>query len=67
MVMGDRDDFLRELRTMARERGLLLLIESRRGKGSHISVRLGDRETIIPHDIPKQLRRILLKQLGIKE
>jgi hypothetical protein len=65
--MGDRDDLLRELRILARKKGLLLVIESRRGKGSHISVRLGDKETIIPHNVPKQLRRILLKQLGIQE
>jgi hypothetical protein len=65
--MGDREDLLRELRVLARKKGLLLVIESRRIKGSHISVRLGDKETIIPHNVPKQLRRILLKQLGIEE
>jgi hypothetical protein len=52
---------------LARKRELLLVIESRRGKGSHIGVRLGDKETIIPHKVPRQLRRIILKQLGIKE
>ncbi len=52
---------------LARKRGLLLVIESRRGKGSHIGVRFGDKETIIPHNVPRQLRRIILKQLGIKE
>jgi hypothetical protein len=65
--MGDRDDLLRELRVLARKKGLLLVIESRRGKGSHIGVQLGDRETIIPHTVPKQLRRVILKQLGIME
>jgi hypothetical protein len=60
-------DLLRELRILARKRQLLLVIESRRGKGSHIGVRLGDKETIIPHNVPRQLRRIILKQLGIKE
>jgi hypothetical protein len=65
--MGDREDLLRELRVLARNKGLLLVIESKRGKGSHISVQLGDKETIIPHNVPKQLRRVILKQLGIKE
>ncbi|MGL5116039.1 MAG: hypothetical protein ACRC7G_00405 [Beijerinckiaceae bacterium] len=65
--MGDRDDLLRDLRLLARKTGLLLVIESKRGKGSHMGVRLGDKETIIPHKVPRQLRRIILKQLGIKE
>ncbi|MFM9976363.1 MAG: hypothetical protein ACKVON_17555 [Beijerinckiaceae bacterium] len=52
---------------LARKKGLLLIIESKRGKGSHMGVRLGDKETIIPYKIPRQLRRIILKQLDIKE
>jgi hypothetical protein len=65
--MGDQDDLLRDLRALARKHRVLVSMESRRGKGSHITVRFGDRETVIPHKIPKQLRRIILKQLGIKE
>jgi hypothetical protein len=33
--MGEREDFLRELRALARERGVALEPDEARGKGSH--------------------------------
>jgi mRNA interferase HicA len=63
--MGERDDFLRELRVIARKKGLLLMIETARGKGSHISVRLGDRETIVPQKLRKGTFRAIRKDLGL--
>jgi antitoxin HicB len=39
---------LRDLRALARKHRVLVSMESRRGKGSHITVRFGDRETVIP-------------------
>ncbi len=63
--MGERDDFLRELRGLARRKGLLLVIDANKGKGSHYEVRVGDRRTIVPMEIGKFLRRSILKDLGL--
>jgi hypothetical protein len=63
--MGERDDFLRELRTLARKKGLLLVIDVRKGKGSHYEVRLGNRRTIVPFNIGRNLRRSILKDLDL--
>ena len=63
--MGDREDFLRELRVLARDKGLLLVIDTKQGKGSHYKVSVGERSTIVPFNIGKFLRRSVLKDLGL--
>lgn len=61
-----REDFLRELRKLARERGVDLSIETNRGKGSHYRVRFGNRETTVQSGelTPFHVKR-LKAQLGI--
>jgi hypothetical protein len=63
--MGDREDFLRELRVLARKRGLLVVIDMKRGKGSHYEVRVGDKRTIVPSHLKPTMRKVLLRQLGL--
>jgi hypothetical protein len=63
--MGERDDFLRELRVLARRKGLFLVIDMKQGKGSHYKVRVGDRQTIMPASIGRFLRRSILKDLDL--
>ena len=63
--MGERDDFLRELRVLARRKGMFLVIDMKQGKGSHYKVRVGDRQTIVPTSIGRFLRRSILKDLGL--
>jgi hypothetical protein len=63
--VGEREDFLRELRALARKKGLLLVIDMKKGKGSHYQVRVGDRRTIVQSQIKPSTRRMLLKQLGL--
>jgi hypothetical protein len=63
--MGEREDFLRELRVLSRKKGLLLVIDTKKGKGSHYEVRVGDRRTIVQSHLKPSTRRLLLKQLGL--
>ena len=63
--MGEREDFLRQLRVIARKKGLLLVIDMGRGKGSHITVRLGDRETVVPQKLRKGTFRSIRKDLDL--
>jgi hypothetical protein len=63
--MGEREDFLRELRVLARKKGLFLVIDMKQGKGSHYKVWAGDRQTIVPASIGRFMRRSILKDLGL--
>ncbi len=63
------NEFLKFVRREARRRGLgpVELITAR-GKGSHITVRLGDRFTVLKDrkkEISKGLLSALLRQLGL--
>jgi hypothetical protein len=63
--MGEREDFLRELRVLARKKGLFLVIDMKQGKGSHYKIWVGDRQTIMPTSIGRFMRRSILKDLGL--
>jgi hypothetical protein len=63
--MGERDDFLRELRVLARKKGHLLVIDAKSGKGSHYKVWVGDRQTTVPAHLKPPVRKSILKQLGL--
>jgi 4-aminobutyrate aminotransferase-like enzyme len=63
--MGEREDFLRELRVLARKNGLLLIVDTKHGKGSHYKVWAGDRWTVVPSSIGRFLRKGVLKDLGL--
>lgn len=61
-----RDALIRELRKIARERGLVFEVFENRGKGSHYRVKLGDRITTIQSgDLSKLHVRSIMKQLGM--
>lgn len=51
------NELLKKLKQLAKERGLVLREVSHRGKGSHITVYLGDRRTILK-DRKKELAPI---------
>ena len=65
--MGEREDFLRELRVLARKKGLFLVIDAKHGKGSHCKVWVGDRYATIPARLKRPVRKTILKQLGLDE
>lgn len=60
-----RVQFIRELRRMARERGEYLIVETARGKGSHVRVRLGERVSIVQAKLTPFAMGRVLKQLGL--
>ncbi len=63
--MGEREDFLRELRVLARKKGLLLVIDMKQGKGSHYKVWGGQRQAVVPAKIGRLIRRSVLKDLDL--
>ena len=61
-----RDDLIRDLRRYAKKNGKPFDILPNKGKGSHYTVLLGDKQTTLQSDeyTPLMIRRIL-DQLGI--
>jgi mRNA interferase HicA len=61
----NRDQLIRALRKYARNHGLLWDLDTRKGKGSHYWVQVGDRFTTVQSDLnPGRIERIL-KQLKV--
>ncbi len=62
-----REALIRELRALARKRGLAFEVFTDKGKGSHCRVRLGDRMTTIQSgELSKLMVRTIRRQLGIE-
>ncbi len=62
------NELLKKLRKLSRKRGLSLRVVNERGKGSHVTVWLGDRRTTLKDrkkEIGVGLFNDLLKQLGL--
>lgn len=63
-------EFIRKLKALAHKRGLAVVVEQRRGKGSHSTLFFGERFTII-RNLKDELKtgtyKAMLKQLNIKE
>jgi mRNA interferase HicA len=63
--LSDQDDFVRQLRKFARKANTVVLVDKTKGKGSHARVKYGARVTTVPRKIGPDLRRAILKLLGI--
>ncbi len=62
-----RSRFLSRLRHYAREHGLDFEVDKSRGKGSHVTVTLGTKRTIVKSgELKPGYVKILLKQLGAR-
>lgn len=62
-------EFLRKLRALARRRSATLRLVSGRGKGSHVTVYLGARHTVLKDrrkEISPGLLNAMCRQLGIR-
>jgi len=62
------NEFIKRIRKLAKERGLFFQLDAARGKGSHITLYLGDKLTIVRN--PKDELKTgtfhgTLKQLGV--
>jgi hypothetical protein len=65
--VSKRNRFLAELRDEARAKGLSFKVSTRRGKGSHALVQIGDRVTTIPdRDIDPKTAQKIRKGLGLE-
>ena len=61
-----REALLRELRKLARERGVTFEVTTGRGKGSHYRVKFGNRRTIIKSgELTPTYVGLVNKQLGV--
>jgi mRNA interferase HicA len=64
------NELLRKLARLARARGVDLRIDQERGKGSHTTVYVGERFTVIKDrrkEIGRGLLHAMLRQLGLTE
>lgn len=62
-----RDQFLRELRRIAKEQGKTFEIFTDKGKGSHMRIKLSDNKTTIKDgEMNPGYVRLIRKQLGIE-
>ena len=63
-------EFQRLIERLGRERGVAVLFDQRHGKGSHGTLRYGDRKTTLKDrrkEIGPGLLIAMLKQLGLKK
>ena len=64
----NREQFLRRARRYARQNGLECYFNPGRGNGSHGTIYLGERYTVVPDgEIRKGTLSAILKQLGIEQ
>jgi hypothetical protein len=61
----NRDDLIRALRRYCRKRNLRFELDTRRGKGAHYLVVVGDRRTILQSNMSAHIIRLALKQLNV--
>ena len=62
------DEFVRRIRALGRERGVVVRFETRAGKGSHGRLHVGDRFTTLKDrrkEIGPGLLAAMLRQLGL--
>ena len=67
-ILGN--EFLRRLNRFGRARGIPVRIDEERGKGSHVTVYLGERFTVVKDrrkEIGPGLLHSMLRQLGLTE
>lgn len=63
-------EFLRRLRRLGRQRGVVVRIEARHGKGSHIRVYYGSAFTTLQdrkRELPRKTLKMMLSNLGLSE
>jgi hypothetical protein len=63
----NRTKLLRELRAFAKGRGLEFAVDTKKGKGSHYLVTLGNKTTTVQSEINESRAARIRKQLGVAE
>jgi hypothetical protein len=63
-----RDQFVAKVRELAKERGLDCRLETWRGKGGHVLLRVGAKFTTLPsREIDPKTAKKILKALGLDD
>ena len=63
-----RAQFLRRIRRYCRNHGLIVSVDAARGKGSHVTLRVAERRTIVKDgELAPGYVRLVLRQLGLPE
>ncbi len=61
-----REQFIRQLQKLAKHKGLSLIIDKKKAKGSHYTLFCGAKRTIIKSgEITPMMAKIITKQLGL--
>ena len=64
----DRKQFLRDLSASCSDKGIPCRFEKSEGKGSHGTVYVGERKTIVKKGkLTRGYRKLVLKQLGLEK
>lgn len=63
--MPTRTQFIRDIRKQATALGLEIIVDTKKGKGSHYRVTVGNRTTTVPEKISPLMAKIIRKQLGL--
>ena len=69
-VLMRGNEFIKRVMETAKQRGITARVDTKRGKGSHVTLYFGDRRTIVrnPKDELKTgTYHAMLKQLGLRE
>jgi mRNA interferase HicA len=64
------NEFIKRVKKLAKQRGIKSYIDSKRGKGSHITLYFGSKFTIVRNpadELKTGTLKAMLKQLGIQE
>jgi hypothetical protein len=62
----NREDLIRALRRYCRKRGMAFALDTKRGKGAHYLVVVGDRRTTLQSNMSAHIVRLALKQLNVR-
>ncbi len=61
---------MRKIKRLGRQNGVSVLLEAKRGKGSHATLHFGQARTVIQDlkkELPQRTFRAMLEQLGLAE
>ena len=64
------NEFIRKIKRLAKKRGIEAYVDKKRGKGSHLTLYVGERLTIVRNpsqELKTGTIKAMLKQLGLEE
>ncbi len=66
MIFMRRDEFIKKIKALGKNEGVDVRVDEKRGKGSHLTLFYGSKQTTIPKgELKRGTLLAILKQLGI--